>query len=463
MSSSFVRHLLFPLHEGLKGKPTFSALRFLEKSQWWRPEDLRRLQVERLKALVESAKRETTFYGERLQDVKAGQIRSVDAISEVPFLRRADLQERGEEIRSRRREGVTRMSTGGSSGQPVSFYVDQIRMGWNEGARLRSHRWFGIEPGEREVVIWGSPIELTRQDRMRTIRDRILGSLLLSAFEMSDRTMERYDKMIRAHRPRKIYSYASSIALQAEYVLSTGRPPYSGIRAVFATAEPLLPFQREAITRAFDCPVAVEYGARDAGLIAHDCPQGRLHVNVENVIVEIVPLDGSVPPGAGQAGESGEIVVTDLNSAAFPFIRYRTGDVGRWAEGPCPCGRSLPALAAVEGRTTDFLVARDGRRLHALSVIYILREMESVGRFRVTQEEVDRFVVEIVPRGEWGEGDEMRIRSRFDSLFGEPVRVEIVLRDDLPAGPSGKHRYVVSNVRSQERLEIGNWKLEISK
>lgn len=456
MSARLARNVLFPIHEGLKGKPTFPALRFLEKSQWWRPEDLRRLQVERLKALVETAKRETTFYGERLQDVKAGQVRSVEDLSSVPFLTRSDLQERGEEIRSRRREGTTRMSTGGSSGQPVTFYVDQIRMGWNEGARLRSHRWFGVEPGEREVVIWGSPIEITRQDRIRTFRDRLLGSRLLSAFEMSDRTMERYDGLIRAHRPGKIYGYASSIALQAEYVLSTGRPPYSGIRAVFATAEPLLPFQREAITRAFDCPVAVEYGARDAGLIAHECPQGRLHVNAENVVVEIVPLDGAVPSAAGQAGELGEIVVTDLNSAAFPFIRYRTGDVGSWAEGPCPCGRALPALASVEGRTTDFLVARDGRRLHALSVIYILREMESVGKFRVTQEEVDRFVVEIVPRGAWSESDAHRIRSRFDRLFGEPVRVEIVLRGDLPAGPSGKHRYVVSKVGQGEQLKIAN-------
>lgn len=456
MSGQMARNVFFSVHEALKGKPTFSALRFLEKSQWWRPEDLRRFQVERLRRLIDTAKRETTFYGERLQDVNPGQVRSGDDLSDVPFLTRGDLQERGEEIRSRRREGTTRMSTGGSSGQPVTFYVDQVRMGWNEGARLRSHRWFGIEPGAREVVIWGSPIEITRQDRIRSFRDRVLGSLLLSAFEMSDREMEHYDRMIRRHRPMKIYGYASSIALQAEYVLSTGRPPYSGIRAVFATAEPLLPFQRDAITRAFDCPVAVEYGARDAGLIAHECPQGRLHVNAENVIVEIVPLDGAIPPAAGQAGELGEIVVTDVNSAAFPFIRYRTGDVGRWAEGPCPCGRALPALASVEGRTTDFLVARDGRRLHALSVIYILREMDAVGKFRVTQEEIDRFVVEIVPRGAWTEGDAHRIQSRFGRLFGEPVRVEIVLRGDLPAGPSGKHRYVVSKVGQGEQLKMAN-------
>ena len=241
---------------GLKGKPTFPALRFLEKSQWWRPEDLRRLQVERLKALVETAKRETTFYGERLQDVKAGQVRSVEDLSSVPFLTRSDLQERGGDPEPPARRNHPNEHGGDRPDSPSRS--TWTRSGW-DGTEGRACEATDGSASSRGAG--GCDLGLADRDHAAgpdtNLPRPAPGIPCCRPSRCRIRTMERYDGLIRAHRPGKIYGYASSIALQAEYVLSTGRPPYSGIRAVFATAEPLLPFQREAITRAFDCPVAV--------------------------------------------------------------------------------------------------------------------------------------------------------------------------------------------------------------
>lgn len=92
----------------------------------------------------------------------------------------------------------------------------------------------------------------------------------------------------------------------------------------FCTSERLYDHQREAISSAFACPVANGYGGRDAGFIAHECPAGGMHITAEDIIVEIIDENGSIQP----TGIAGEIVVTHLATSDFPFIRYRTGDVG---------------------------------------------------------------------------------------------------------------------------------------
>jgi phenylacetate-CoA ligase len=336
---------------------------------------------------------------------------------------------------------VQKISTGGSTGSPVTVLVDAARAAFTDAARIRAQRWLGVDFGEREIVLWGSPIELTKQDRVRRIRDWLINSRLLSAFDLSENALARYADCLHRFRPQKLYGYASAIALLAGYLKRTGREPGPGWpRAVFTTAEPLFDFQRDLIEEVFHCPVAVEYGARDAGLIAHECPHRKLHLNAEGILVEIVG-----EKGANQDGR-GEIVVTNLQSYAMPLIRYRTGDVGKLEAAPCPCGRGLPVLGRVEGRRTDFLVAADGRVLHALAIIYVLREMLSVKEFQVVQESLHRIVIRVVPEPVFSDFERTMIVRKAKLLLGEDVEVVIQPLSKIERLPSGKFRYVISQV-----------------
>ena len=98
------------------------------------------------------------------------------------------------------------------------------------------------------------------------------------------------------------------------------------------------------------------------GFIAHECPAGGMHLTAEDIIVEIVDRDGHVLA----PGQVGEIVVTHLATSDFPFIRYQTGDMGALSARLCGCGRGLPVLEEIQGRTTDFVVAADGTVMHGL-------------------------------------------------------------------------------------------------
>lgn len=133
--------------------------------------------------------------------------------------------------------------------------------------------------------------------------------------------------------------------------------------------------------RAFSCPVANGYGGRDAGFIAHECPSGCMHITAEDIIVEIVDESGIVQP----PGVAGEIMVTHLAASEYPFIRYRTGDIGILSNEKCACGRGLPLLHEIQGRSTDFVIAADGTVIHGLALIYILRDLPGVKSFKVIQ------------------------------------------------------------------------------
>ena len=446
MNPFLVRTLFFPLHEVVKGHPTRAALH--EARRWDRMSagEVAARQLSKLKRLLDHAVRHVPYYREAFREagVAVEAVETLEDLGHLPRLDRSDLRKhRDAFIAQDRRRAMAEVATGGSTGEPVTVFVDRRRAAVNTAARIRAREWWGIRVGDPEAVLWASPIEVGAQDRIRTVRDWFLNTRLFSAFEGSEAGLEALCQTLERYRPAVLYGYSSSLQLLARHVLSTHRSSgVFGVKAVFATAEGLSPEQRDDIVRAFGAGVGGEYGARDAGLITHECPAGGHHVLAEGMLVEVVKPDGS---SAGP-GERGEVVTTHLEALGFPLIRYATGDVGTPAGGACPCGLGLPRLESVEGRATDFLVAPDGRLLHALGAIYVLRVMPGIGAFQVEQPETDRLIVRIVREDGFPADGEETIREGLQKLMRSPVSVEIQFVPDIPKAASGKHRYVISPV-----------------
>jgi phenylacetate-CoA ligase len=299
-----------------------------------------------------------------------------------------------------------------------------------------------VDIGDPEIVLWGSPVELTRQDRYRAWRDRLFRTRLLPAFQMSAAQMDGYLDEVRRMRPRMLFGYASALALLARHAAAQGRRLDDlGIRVAFTTGETLYPDQREAIEAVFGAPVANGYGSRDAGFIAHQCPQGSLHVSAEDVVVELVGADGRpVAPG-----ESGEVVVTHLATGDFPFIRYRTGDMAVASGRRCGCGRGLPVLDEVQGRSTDFILTAGGNRMHALALIYEVRDKPGVRAFKFVQAADLSLELLLVAGPELTDRVESTIRDGLARRMGPGTVLDIRRVAEIPPEASGKYRYVVSH------------------
>ncbi len=238
-----------------------------------------------------------------------------------------------------------------------------------------------------------------------------------------------------------LFGYPSSLALIARHAETMHRPMSDlGIRVAFVTSERLYDDQRADIERVFGCRVANGYGGRDAGFIAHACPHGRLHITSEDIVVEILDTAGSPLP----AGECGEIVITHLATRDFPFIRYRTGDVGVQGTTVCSCGRGLPVLERLDGRATDFVVARDGTIMHGLALIYVLRDLPGIEQFKIVQESLELTRVLVKSDQPLGEHIVNAITSQFKRRLGADVSIALERVDDIPRERSGKFRYVIS-------------------
>ena len=277
------------------------------------------------------------------------------------------------------------------------------------------------------------------------LRDRILRSELLPAFEMSESKLDQFIARIRHRRPTMLFGYPSSLALIARHAEKRGIAMNDlGVKVAFVTSERLYDHQHEMIARVFGCRIANGYGGRDAGFIAHECPMGGMHITAEDLIVETVGTDGR--PVAEH--ESGEIVVTHLATADYPFIRYRTGDFGILDTRTCSCGRGLPLIKELKGRSTDFIVAADGTVMHGLAVIYPIRDLAGIDTFKVIQETPTRIRVQIVPNREFDREVEQSIVSGLKARLGQTVDVIVEHVIEIPRERSGKFRYVQSLVET---------------
>lgn len=438
---------LFPLHERLKGHETVRVRRELERSQWWPQEEIERWQEARLRRLLVQAAESVPYYRDLFArlgfDARADS--GLATLRELPFLTKTEIRANLERLKSERATGLARFNTGGSSGEPLIFFIGKERISHDVAAKWRATRWWDVDIGDPEIVVWGSPIELTRQDRVKAWRDRVLRTHLLPAFEMSETKLDGFIAAIRRMRPKMLFGYPSALSLIARHARNRGqRMDDLGVRVAFVTSEKLYDDQKTLIAETFACRVANGYGGRDAGFIAHECPHGGMHITAEDLIVEIVGTDGRVLA----PGEAGEIVITHLATSEFPFIRYRTGDVGVLSEHPCSCGRGLPLLEEIQGRATDFVVARDGTVMHGLALIYVVRDIPGVARFKIVQESLDETRVLLETDAEFDEGAVATIRAGIAQRLGEGVRVSVERVAEIPVEASGKYRYIVSQVRS---------------
>lgn len=448
MSGIYTRAIsgvVFPLHERLKRHDTVAVRRTMEASQWWPLQRLQQFQLDRLRNFLSTIGASVPYYSglfarERFDPAV---VSTVADLQRLPFLDKATIRANIDALKYPHARGLARFNTGGSSGEPLVFHIGLERVSHDVAAKWRATRWWGVDIGDPEVVVWGSPIELGAQDKVRRWRDRLMRTELLPAFEMSPARIEGFIQRIRKRRPHMLFGYPSALNHIAEHALMRGVAMNDlGVRVAFVTSERLYDNQRQMIERVFGCRVANGYGGRDAGFIAHECPHGGMHITAEDVIVEIIGNDGRPVPD----GEAGEVVITHLATRDFPFVRYRTGDIAVCSSAACTCGRSLPLLAEIQGRSTDFVVAVDGTVMHGLSLIYILRDLAGVKAFKVVQHDLHHTSVQLVTGDGFAASQVTSIVQGFKRRLGVDVHVDVQQVEAIAPERSGKFRYIVSHV-----------------
>jgi phenylacetate-CoA ligase len=445
------RYLVFPLYYWKNGDKRLARLNELEQSQYLPQGKLEQLQLSRLQKIVRYAYDNTIYYRRIMEKNKLhpDQIKTLKDIEKLPILTKQLIQENTDTMISSKynRSELIKDSSGGSTGEPTVYYKNIERHNLRRADQIRHDRWTGWDIGKRKALIWGAQRDLKA---VQNFRENLLATYLdrqweLDAFEMSDKEMEGFTRQLEKLQPSMILGYANALELYAKYLLE--HQPNHGIKieGIVSSAETLTEEKRATIEKAFNCKVLNRYGSREVGLIASECPsQNGLHINAENVLVEIVDNNGN----AIDEG-NGDILVTDYWNFGMPLIRYKLGDVGTVSDKKCDCGRTLPLLGGVAGRTGDFFVNQEGGKIHGEYFTHLFYDLPQVKQFQMIQETIELVTLKIVETTQQSDKSYLdNIVAKTKAMLGNEVDVHTEFVEQIHPTSTGKLLFTISKVNT---------------
>ena len=416
----------------------------------WSAEKWRAWQEERLAYVLHRAATQVPYYREQwAQRRRQGDPSSWERLENWPVLEKEPLRQSptafvadGCEVRRMFPE-----STSGSTGTPLNLWQSRKTLqAWYALFEARWRRWYGVSRDDRWAILGGklvAPVE--RREPPFWVWNAALHQLYLSSYHLAPDLMPHYLEALRRHRITYLWGYTSSLHALAQEVLRSKRKDLP-MAVVITNAEPLFDYQRQTIAAAFQCPVRETYGMTEMVAAASECQAGKLHLWPEAGLVEVITEGKSAPRGS-----SGDLVCTGLLNADMPLIRYRVGDRGTLpaTDEGCPCGRSLPRLAAIDGRLDDVLYRPDGRSIGRLDPIF--KTKLPIREAQIIQEALTKIRVRYVPASNFTREGAQSIAERLIDRLG-PVEVIMEMVSEIPRDPNGKFRSVVCNL-SKENVE----------
>lgn len=433
MYKPLVKNIIFPVVEYLYRRKTLSNLSELEKTQWLTTAQLKKLQLTKLKQLVKHAYNNIPFYKKRFQEagILPEDIKELEDIKNLPFLTKQDVRLNLSTMVDNKNLRYSRIvTTGGSTGVPLRLYMDERRRSYDYACMMRFQRWWGQDIGDRQAIIWGWPNEFVIPKIKKILYNRIY----LSAFDLSNTKMEHFYYKLLKFKPPLVWGYATAMYTLSKFLndkqLNTKQ---LNIKTIITTGDVLYDHVRKFIGSVFNCPVANHYAGRDGGIIASECVCGNMHIHAENVIVESI---------------DSELTITHLENYVMPFVRYKIGDIGTLDEEQCRCGRGLPILKSLQGRANDILIAPSGKRVHSLSIVYIMKDIRNIRQFKVIQESKDKLIIKLVKESESVNVDTEYIEQEIKQLMGFKVHTFFEFMKEIPKERSGKFKWIISHVKA---------------
>lgn len=401
--------------------------------EWKKREEIEKISFKMLKSLLQDVYRINPFYREKFKNIDITRIKTLDDLNILPFTTKDEMRKAFPQHLS---AGYTvgdcvHESTSGSTGDILNIYHDKRAYDYYDAISFRAHRGYHIaltdtiaytrfESMEKELFEYWGFLRRLYIPVHYTVREQL--ALLL-----------KYNAKIISAYPSCLYEIAHlvkerNISIQPKFIISH--------------SELLTASMKAYIESVFNCPVYRDYSSFEVHNIANECTHQKMHIHVDNNIVEII-RDGE--PAA--PGEPGEVVVTNLLNRAMPFIRYKIGDIGAINEDMCSCGRGLPLLKVVEGRKDQCLTFPSGARsspriFDPLDIIF----HKNVSKFQIIQKEKGTIIIKIVKKKDCSNTLEDKIIEKALQCVPEPVDIHVVAVDDIKRTERGKLRAVICEV-----------------
>jgi phenylacetate-CoA ligase len=477
MNQFLVGRITFPaVNYILNRKDILDRYRKLQATEYYSKDALRELQFQKLSAVLRHAYKWIPFYSRWFKEIGLvpEDIKTLEDFQWIPPLDRQDMLDHRldlVDVRCRdsasaadragqksglpisfanfRRHKLVRNTSTGSTGTPKVFYEggSTTALSWVHEQRLK--QWFGLAPGAKEARMKGISTLYAKGSILRSAREYLWNQLILPGVFLSDQEYEFSLQKIRKFRPRVLWGATPALTGLAQYAQRTNQDASRNHPSlVISWAAPLYEHERKLLAEVFGCPVTNIYGTREVGQVAMNCPQGSIHVNQENCLVEIegVRIDEK------SAGPE-KILITPLNEWTMPFLRYRIGDLAELGGSDCLCGRSLAVLKKIAGRVGEVFKTKDGRMIEPnfwCPAFMDGRPSRDIERFQVVYQRNGSIRFRIVPRGTYSAQTEADLRNFIEKNFPGGMELEFEYVSEIIPQPSGKYIIVVNESERQE-------------
>lgn len=395
------------------------------------PAAVRSQQRAQINLLALHAHAHSPFWRSRLAAVGFGQdAGSGDWFNALPILTRVEARTAGETLMAepvpRAHGKIHHLKTSGSTGTPLEIRkTDLAQLFWRAGV-LRDSLWHrrnltgklaairvGAERGENAG--WG-PAYAGYENGP---------SVTFDAREDIDAQLD----WLVSQQPHVLLTHASNLHALARRSLARGER-LSNLCEARSYSERLPQDLRERVREAWGVPLTDMYTTNEVGYVALQCPvSGLYHVQSENVLVEILADSGQ--PCA--AGETGRVVVTSLHNFAMPLMRYDLGDYAT-VGAPCSCGRTLPTLERIVGRTRNMLKLPGGRTIWPGLPLNTLVRLDAILELRVIQHALDELEIELVLARALTPLEEATLADAVRTRLRHPFRIRLTPVERIERG-----------------------------
>jgi phenylacetate-CoA ligase len=417
----------------------------LERESWsWRQWEA--WQQERLAYILRRAATQVPYYRSLLAGIEnRAEENTWDQLENWPILPKEPLRENPYAFLA---DGcdplkMSNEHTSGTSGKPLNLWRSRTTdLEWYALFEARVRIWNGINRNDPWAIVGGQLVAPFHQTQPPFwVWNAGLQQLYMSAYHLSPQNVPAYLIALDRHKVVSILGYASSLYTLAQ-IATEKNLPVPPQKVIISNAEPLFEYQRQFISKVFQCRVVDTYGMSEITAAASECQYGQMHLWPEVGIVEVFEEDEDKPVNPG---EMGRLIQTGLLNSDMPLIRYEVGDRGTppMNNYECACGRQLPVINQIEGRLDDVVITRDGRRIGRLDPVF--KADFPIREAQIIQENLDIIRVNIVPApGYSDETERLIVRNLIERVGDMEIHVEKV--PEIPRSSNGKFRAVISKV-----------------
>jgi phenylacetate-CoA ligase len=427
----------------------------------WSTEQIRLYQMKELRRTLHHAASHCRYYQRSFTQARfrPESVHTLEDLRDCPLLDKSTLLQHGESMVSTEVPAQQRLyiTTGGSTGVPVGFYLQKGISRPKEQAFWETiWRRAGYFDGARLAVIRGHVVSSRAEGKIATY-DATRDWLMLSSYHLTEARLPEYLEAIERFKPDLLHAYPSAALQLAEHLEKSGQSWRTPLRGLLCGSERLTLPQKRLLERVFGCRAYRWYGHSERIVLAGEGRQSELFYFVPQYgLVEFGPLN-----------EDGlrEVIGTSFHNMAMPLIRYRTGDYVRVVEESIARGPwspvieyrrekaveeentlefPWPAVSEIAGREQEFLVSATGRRISLTAFNMHDAVFDDLYAVQFFQAEPGRAEFRYVPGPQFHASRLPQMEAAIRRKLGDDFQLEFKAVADVEKTARGKHRWLVS-------------------